>query len=254
MSVAELSLVSYLVFALAIGFAGLVHGTLGLGFPLVATPLLALVVDVRSAILITLLPTITVNILSIVRGGELNESIGRYWPLACYAVVGSVIGSKLLAVLDPQPFKLLLAALVLVYLMVTQLRSLNWHWLTHHRHLGMAVFGITAGFAAGTTNVMVPVLIVYALEIGLVGTVMVQVFNLCFLAGKLSQTGVFALHGLLDAQLILIGLLLALWAALTLRIGVAIRDRIPTDVYKRVVRGLLWVLAFVLIIQFALGR
>ena len=49
-------------------------------------------------------------------------------------------------------------------------------------------------------------------------------------------------------------LVLALWAALTLRIGVGIRDRIPTDVYKRVVRALLWVLAFVLIIQFALGR
>ena len=254
MSAAELSLASYLVFVLAIGFAGLVHGTLGLGFPLVATPLLALVVDVRSAILITLLPTITVNILSILRGGELNARIGRYWPLACYAVAGSVVGSKLLAVLDPRPFKLLLAGLVLIYLMVSQLRSLNWHWLTQRPHLGMAVFGVTAGFAAGTTNVMVPVLIVYALEIGLAGTIMVQVFNLCFLAGKVSQTGVFALHGLLDARLILTGLMLALWAALTLRIGVAIRDRIPTDVYKRVVRALLWVLAFILIVQFTLGR
>ena len=31
-------------------FAGLVHGTLGLGFPMVATPLLATMMDVRSAI------------------------------------------------------------------------------------------------------------------------------------------------------------------------------------------------------------
>ena len=37
-------------------FAGAVHGTLGLGFPMTATPLRALLVDVRSAILITLLP------------------------------------------------------------------------------------------------------------------------------------------------------------------------------------------------------
>ena len=148
MSPAELSLASYIVFALAIGFAGLVHGTLGLGFPLVATPLLALVVDVRSAILITLLPTITVNVLSVVRGGELNTSVGRYWPLACYAVAGSVVGSKLLAVLDPRPFKLLLACLVLMYLLVTHLRPLKWQWLARRRHLGMAVFGIAAGSAA----------------------------------------------------------------------------------------------------------
>jgi uncharacterized membrane protein YfcA len=35
-------------------FAGLIHGTLGLGFPMVATPMLATMMDVRSAILITL--------------------------------------------------------------------------------------------------------------------------------------------------------------------------------------------------------
>ena len=43
-------------------FAGLVHGTLGLGFPMVATPLLVLQTDVLSAILIVLLPTLTVNL------------------------------------------------------------------------------------------------------------------------------------------------------------------------------------------------
>ncbi len=47
-------------------FSALVHGTLGLGFPLVATPLLATMMDVRSAILVTLLPTMAVNIASIV--------------------------------------------------------------------------------------------------------------------------------------------------------------------------------------------
>ena len=42
-------------------FAGLVHGALGLGFPMVATPLIALFVDVRIAIVITLLPTAVVT-------------------------------------------------------------------------------------------------------------------------------------------------------------------------------------------------
>lgn len=50
----------------ALLFAGLIHGTLGLGFPMVATPILATMMDVRSAILITLLPTMAVNIASII--------------------------------------------------------------------------------------------------------------------------------------------------------------------------------------------
>jgi len=64
------------LFAGILVFAGLVHGTLGMGFPVVATPLLSLVVDVRTAILLTLLPTVAVNVGSILRGGAFGESIG----------------------------------------------------------------------------------------------------------------------------------------------------------------------------------
>ena len=81
LDLAEVSLITLVFFTAIILFAGLVHGTLGLGFPLMATPLLALFVDVRSAILITLLPTVVVNVASILRGGKWRDSIGRYWPL-----------------------------------------------------------------------------------------------------------------------------------------------------------------------------
>ena len=42
--------------------AALVHGIFGIGFPMVATPLLALFTDVLTAVLITLLPTMAVNL------------------------------------------------------------------------------------------------------------------------------------------------------------------------------------------------
>lgn len=69
---------------------GLVPGTLDLDFPLMATPLLALWVDVQTAILVTLLLTVAVNIVSLLRGGNWHESIGRYWPLAAFAVLASM--------------------------------------------------------------------------------------------------------------------------------------------------------------------
>ncbi len=163
--------------------AGLIHGTLGLGFPLVATPLLALFTDVRTAILITLLPTASVNVVSILKGGRWSESIGRFWPLAVFAVLGSIAGTRFLVVSDPAPFKLLLAALVLLYLFASQVKAFRMRWVSKHLKLSMVMFGLTAGLAAGTTNVMVPILIIYTLELGLERTAMVQVFNLCFLAG-----------------------------------------------------------------------
>ena len=65
----------------AIAFAGWVHGALGLGFPLVATPLIAIFVDVKAAILITLLPTATVNVASVLVAKDVKAVIMKQQPL-----------------------------------------------------------------------------------------------------------------------------------------------------------------------------
>ncbi len=233
--------------------AGLVHGTLGLGFPLVATPLLALVFDVRSAVIATLLPTVVVNIASVLRGGQWSQSIGQFWPLSVWAVVGGLFGTHVLIVSEPAPFKLLLAALVLLYLGAARFGSLKMHWTHEHKSTSMMVFGLIAGMAAGTTNVMVPILIIYTLELGLASTVMVQTFNLCFLAGKLAQMVVFGLSGLLTLSLILTTLPLAAAALMALFSGIAIRDKIPARTYRVIVRRVLFSLALILIVQYFFG-
>lgn len=248
----ELSYFALVWVAGAIFLAGLIHGTLGLGFPLIATPLLALVVDVRSAILITLLPTVAVNVASIIKGGRWSESIGRFWVLALCAIAGSVLGTSVLIVSDPAPFKLLLAALVLLYIGATELEHLNMRWCVEHSVVSMVVFGLIAGFAAGTTNVMVPILIIYTLELALAPRVMVQTFNLCFLSGKLSQIAVFAGSGLLTTGLLGATAPLAAVALVALALGMAVRDRIPTEAYRRLIRRVLVVLAVVLIAQYVL--
>ncbi|MDX1527098.1 MAG: sulfite exporter TauE/SafE family protein, partial [Gammaproteobacteria bacterium] len=246
----DLSYITLAAYAAIMLLAGLIHGTLGLGFPLVATPLLALFTDVRTAILITLLPTASVNIVSILKGGRWSQSIGRFWPLAVFAVLGSIAGTRFLVISDPAPFKLLLAALVLLYLSVSRVKALRMAWVGRHLGLSMIVFGLAAGLAAGTTNVMVPILIIYTLELGLERTAMVQVFNLCFLSGKLTQIAVFAHAGMLTGNLLLSTTPLAIVAVAALFGGMMLTHRIPTDIYRAIVRRVLLVLALVLIVQF----
>jgi len=96
----------------AMALAGLVHGALGLGFPMVATPIVAVTLDVRTAIILTLLPTITVNIASIVGSKGYGDSLRRYRALIGAVIVGSVVGAWILAIADPSPFKLALVLLV----------------------------------------------------------------------------------------------------------------------------------------------
>ena len=245
------SLVFLVLFVGVVAVAGLVHGTLGLGFPLVSTPLLALFMDVRAAILLTLLPTVAVNLVSIVRGGRWRVSIGAFWPLAGYALLGGVIGAQGLAQSeDTAVFSLLLALLVFLYLGADRIGAVRMGWVKDHRHASMFVFGLVAGLSAGATNVMVPILIIYTLELGLAKTQMVQTFNLCFLAGKLAQIGVFSSVALFDRQTAIATLPLVIAALAALFAGMWIRDRISTELYRRVVKQVLFVLALILMSQY----
>jgi len=143
--------------------AGLVHGALGLGFPMVATPLIAVFLDVRVAILITLLPTAAVNIASIWTAKPSLALLRRYSPLAITSLIGAVIGAMVLSVSSAEPFKLLLALLILLFLYSSYQGSsqgsqrAGWRreWIVANPVLAIVLTGLLGGFSAGTTNVMV---------------------------------------------------------------------------------------------------
>jgi len=241
-----------LLILLVITFAGLVHGTLGLGFPMMATPLLTLFTDVQTAILVTLLPTVAVNIGSIAYGRHWRESIGRYWPLALFAVIGSILGTRFLIASDPSPFRLLLAGIILVYLNVDRLGRLPMGWIKRYPIISMALFGTAGGFLAGTVNVMVPLLVIYTLELGLATTAMIQVFNLCFLAGKLAQITVFSAAGLFATANVIESLPVVIAAILALAAGIMLRQRIKAELYRKVLRHLLLLVAVLLVGEYFL--
>lgn len=229
-------------------FAGLVHGTLGLGFPMVATPILAAMMDVRSAILVTLLPTMAVNIASIINSRASLASTRPFVPLVGFTLLGSLAGAAVLALTDPAPFRIVLAGLILLYLW-SSLR-ISRQWLENNSLLAMAGFGITAGLAAGTTNVMVAVLIIYFLSLDTARATLVPTLNACFLVGKTSQILVLAIAGFVGIGLLLETTPLAIAAVIALLAGQRLRPRIQVSTYQAILRKLLLLLAVILIYQF----
>jgi len=249
----HITLLTFVLITSTMLFGGLVHGTLGLGFPMIATPLLSLTYDVRTAVILTLLPTIAVNLVSVVSAGNWRHSVARFWPLSCYALIGSIAGTLLIANHDPAPYKLVLACLILLYLAIQYRRFTINPLSSISPTLSMLVFGLLAGLAAGATNVMVPVLIIYSLSLGLSKNTMVQVFNMTFLAGKIAQTSVFAYKSLLDINWFLATLPMAALSLVALGIGIAIRDKIPAPLFTRIVKLLLVLMAFLLIAQYGIS-
>ena len=241
-----------ILLAVVLLLAGFVHGLLGLGFPMIATPLIALMTDVRSAILVLLLPTMAVNVVNIIKGGHWRAGIAEYWPLAAYGALGSIAGSRFLITVDPAPFQLVLAGVILLYLYKYQI-GINLQWLSRRPQLAFMVYGLAGGFLAGTVNVMVPLLIIFALERGLAPKTMVQVFNFCFFFGKLAQTIVFTQAGLMDGSIVKMSFLIAAISLGALFGGIALRDKVDTETYRRWLRVVLWIITAVLISKYVYG-
>jgi len=242
---------TWLVVLAVILVSGWVHGALGLGFPLLATPALATIMDVRSAILVTLLPTMAVNIASIANHRGRLEETRQYGPLILFILLGSLLGTSILAIADPEPFRLLLAALILLFLWgKVRIRATT---ISNRPLAVMAITGLAAGMAAGITNVMVAILIIYFLALGTARDVMVPAMNACFLVGKAAQILVLALAGLVSLGLLLETAPLALGAVLALQLGQRAQAGLPAESYQSLLRGLLLLLALILLWQFFAG-
>ena len=230
--------------------AGWVHGALGLGFPMIATPLIAIFVDVKIAILITLLPTVTVNVASVVSADNVLSIINKYRVLLVATLAGGVVGAMVIAHADPSPFRLLLAALIVLFIFSTRL---NCKLPIGSGDATLGMFGLVAGFSGGTTNVMVAVLIIYFLANNTPRGEMIASMNFCFLIGKLSQIAVFTMAGLITIPSLLYTSPLALIALAALFFGQRVAQTIPVERYKRILYAVLLLLAVVLVVQFIIG-
>jgi uncharacterized membrane protein YfcA len=226
--------------------AGLAHGLSGFGFPLISTPMVALFADVRTAVVVTLLPNIMVNSLSAFGGSGWREALRKYWLIPLYVLVGTVTGAQVVLWAPANPLRLLLAAVIVIYLQQDRFRRVDWSVIARNPNGSGLAFGLVAGFFSGTVNVMLPPLLIYFSTLGLAPLAMTQVMNACFLVGKVSQAAVFAARG----QFTFDGLALTVpVCAVTLAgysVGRRLQPRASPAAYRKMMRAVLWTMAALL--------
>jgi len=229
--------------------AGVTQGALGFGFPAISTPLLVLMTDVKTAIILNLLPNFTVNVISTVSGGNWGASLGRHWPVAAWVLVGAWLGATFIIFAPQEPVRLLLAAAIFAYLYQHRLAKLDWSWLARRPRVAAAVFGLTGGFFSGSVNNSLPPLLIYFTLLGLELTAMTQMLNLCFLGGKLVQGATLGLAGEIALTAVIANVPLTLVALAGMWIGTRLQRRISPAAYGRLLRWILFVIAVALLWQ-----
>ena len=236
------------LYFVAVGvLSAFVHGAFGFGFPLLSTPLLVFGFDLRTAVLLTLVPTVSVNLVSILSEHHWRSALRDYWPIPLFTIIGSFIGTQVLLQADPGPFRFLLAVMLIAYLVSDHLhrserpvRVPKW---------GMALFGLLLGLLAGVVNIFSPLVVAYALYTRMPVPLMVATFNLSFITSKSGQIIGFLSRGAFDLQVVGLSvaalplILGALW------LGIRVRKRVNMETYRGMLRAALWVISIAILLD-----
>ncbi len=231
--------------------SGFAHGAIGFGFPLVATPLVALAVDMKTAITLLAPVTLVLVLISGFQGGGVRELLRKFWFIPVGMSIGAFLGTRLLLAAPPEPFTLVLAVVLLFYLNLDRVGRGKSERVTRLRVPFGFAFAFVAGVFEAIANVAGPMLLVYFMLLGAAPSQIVQTLNLCFSVGKGSQVATLAASGALAPATWLIVGGLTVPAVAALAVGMRIRSRIDAQTYRAWLRKALWVMAVVLIAQFS---
>ena len=248
---AELGFAVIAFVALACLVSGFAHGAVGFGFPIVATPLVALVIDIKSAIAILAPVTLVLTVISALRGVQLMSIVREFWYVPLAVGLGAWVGTRILLAAPPEPFVLVLALVILLYLNLDRLGRGRSELVLRLRLAFGLLFGFVAGVFEAVANVAGPVLLIYFMLLGLGPSQIVQTLNLCFSVGKGAQTATWAMSGEITTRTWLVIGVLAVPAVAALFVGMRVRERIDAATYRRWLRGALWVMALLLLGQFS---
>ena len=214
---------------------------------MISTPILAIEMDLSNAIMLTLLPTIILNFISIRSVKRWEILTKKHFPFAIVALIGSMIGTLILVEWNAHWMKLILAIMIVLYLLLDKL-NINLEFIHNSKKISFIYFSLIGGFIGGISNIMAPVLIIYSLVMSFPKEESIVFMNLSFLFGKLSQSIIFIFLGQWIGSTILIYMLIP--SLIGFFAGVKIKKIIPEKRYKKVIKVLLFFIAIAIVARF----
>ena len=152
--------------SLAVLLAAFVKGSIGFGFPTLGTPLLSLVTDVQTAVVLLIVPNITMDGLQLARLGTPRAVARRFAALLVTGAAGTLIGTRLLVGLSPHTATLILGAVIVLYV-AASITGLAPRVAPRWEGIVSPVVGFVAGVVGGVTNVPGTPLVMYFNALGL---------------------------------------------------------------------------------------
>jgi uncharacterized protein len=221
-----------LVGAVVVLLVAVLKGAIGFGFPTVATPVLALFMDVKTAVAVLVPPNVAMDAYQARRRGNLGATARRLAVLMVFGGVGTVLGTRLLVTLPARVVTIVLGAFVLLFVVLNATRfspriPARWErWFS-------APVGFVVGVVGGITNVPGTPLVIYFYALGMDKHEFLRSAAVTFLSYKIVQWAALIYYGAFTWSLLLAGIGLTVVALAGFKVGLAVQDRLDQTAFNR---------------------
>ncbi len=234
--------------ALAFLLGGLVKGTLGIGLPLVALPLLSFGFPPMQAIGMVAVPVLVSNAWQAWDTGVSRTGVRRFAPLIATMLVFTLLTVPLTLALPEAALRRMLAGVVLLAVVLSAL-PLHLNVPPQQERWWSAGVGMLSGVMGGVSSLTGPIIISYLMSLRLPREVFVGTVSVIYLSSALPLYGSMALQGRFGGRELVLSALAMLPVALGLAAGKALRGRLSERVFRRVMLGFLALLALMLLLK-----
>jgi len=240
---AQLTITKIAAIAGILLISGLIKGTMGVGLPLIAVPLISQIESVPIAITMLATASVLSNGYQAIRNGEILPVARRFWPLFIPLVTALFAGARLLVSLDEKMLGLILGASLLVFAVVTPFQRRFEIGARHERVLSPLV-GLVAGFLGGVSSFYGPPLIMYIVALRLPRDFFVSAVSAALLLGGLPLLVSLFVYGIMGRDEFILSCLGVIPVFAGLLIGQRVQRRIPQETFRKwlfVILGLIGV-------------
>jgi uncharacterized protein len=223
-----------LIGAVVVFLVAILKGAIGFGFPTVATPVLALFMDVKTAVAVLVPPNIAMDAYQARRRGSLVATARRLAVLMLFGAVGTVLGTRLLVTLAPRVVTIVLGAFVILFVVMNATRwsprvPARWEpWVS-------PPVGFVVGVVGGITNVPGTPLVIYFYALGMEKNEFLRAAAVTFLSYKIVQWAALIYYGAFTWPMLLAGIGLTVVALAGFRAGLSVQDRLEWKACNRAV-------------------
>jgi hypothetical protein len=246
---AKLAISTLIFAAIIVLLAAFVRAASGFGYALLATPMLTLVMEAKSVVVLNMILGSVSNVLVF---WQMRRHIDfrRAVLLSLGSIPGMPIGAYLLSSLDQSIIKLAIAVVVIPFSILL---------LLGHSHqfkrdtLGSVVAGFMGGLLGGSTGLGGPPVVLFLLNQGMVTERFVGTLSAYFLFNGVILIGTYSSLGMVTSDILTKAavLLPTLW--LGSYIGIKLLPKINAVLFKRIASVIVTVTAVTIIVSILMG-